>query len=324
MNKLITVALPIIKTEFLHDAISSVLNQTFKDFEFVIYNNAINSKKDEILKIVCEFDDERIKYFENNNHKSIIEDWNLCIQKATGKYFVLFSDDDTYDSNFLEEIIFLIKKYSRINLFHSKIRKINPDSKVILEGPKLPEYESGIEFIWKRLINDRPQFAPDFICKTEKLRSIGGFFNLPLAWGSDDITWFLLAAEYGVASTNKTNCNWRVSTYNISSTGNVEDRIQAVNQYKKWLLNYLKNVSPTNNQDMIYINQISNKIDKIFSDKKIYLLIHNSKRVNLFRFAIDTIMFRKKYNLDNMVLVKLIFIKAKMIFNSLISKHFIL
>jgi glycosyltransferase involved in cell wall biosynthesis len=57
--------MPIYKTkeEHLRCAIDSVLNQSFKDFEFIILND---SKEDVRLKeIIDSFSDERIRYYEN-------------------------------------------------------------------------------------------------------------------------------------------------------------------------------------------------------------------------------------------------------------------
>ena len=48
----------------------------------------------------------------------------------------------------------------------------------------------------------RSLFIPNFMCRTENLREIGGFQDLPVAWGTDDITWFWIAKNtFSMAST---------------------------------------------------------------------------------------------------------------------------
>ena len=68
----ISVLMPVYNTneQFLREAIESILNQTYKDFEFVIINDgSTNNAKDVILS----YKDSRIKYFENEKNLGIFK-----------------------------------------------------------------------------------------------------------------------------------------------------------------------------------------------------------------------------------------------------------
>ena len=60
----VSVIMPVYKTDekYLREAISSILNQTFTDFEFLILDDCPDDDREKIVK---SYQDERIKYFKN-------------------------------------------------------------------------------------------------------------------------------------------------------------------------------------------------------------------------------------------------------------------
>lgn len=53
------------KKEYLHAAVSSILNQTYKDFEFLIADNGV--KDFNLENFLKDFQDNQIKYIENQS-----------------------------------------------------------------------------------------------------------------------------------------------------------------------------------------------------------------------------------------------------------------
>lgn len=89
--------------KFLKQAIQSVLNQTFKDFELILINHAT---QDDCRKIAHSFDDKRIIHvdFEFNNGAGggiILEKF---LEHASGKYIKLFCADDMMKEDCLEKL----------------------------------------------------------------------------------------------------------------------------------------------------------------------------------------------------------------------------
>lgn len=237
-----SIGLPAYKSKFLKQAIDSILNQSYKDFELIIVNDA---SPENVKDIVNSFNDNRIKYYENefNYGKiSVVKSWNKCLEYATGEYFIIFSDDDICDKQYLEEMRKLTLKYPETNLFHCRLATIDESNKILNVASICPEYERDFDFIWHRFKGIRLQAAPDFVIKTSELRKIGGFIDLPLAWGSDDLTWFKLAINKGVGYTYKVLVFWRQSEINISRIGCVDKRIEAIKEYDTWVNeNIIKN-----------------------------------------------------------------------------------
>ncbi|GAI32307.1 unnamed protein product, partial [marine sediment metagenome] len=83
-NPLVTVLMPVYNGEkYLEQAINSILNQTFKDFEFLIIDDGSTDNSVEIIK---SFNDSRIKLFLNNKNLKLIATLNRGIKLANGKY----------------------------------------------------------------------------------------------------------------------------------------------------------------------------------------------------------------------------------------------
>ena len=57
--------LPAYKAKYFHQAISSILNQTYTDIELVIVNDA---SPEDLDTIVSSFDDSRIRYYKNKEN----------------------------------------------------------------------------------------------------------------------------------------------------------------------------------------------------------------------------------------------------------------
>lgn len=89
---MISVILPVYNAaSTVADAIKSILNQTFTDFEFIIINDG---STDESEKKILEFDDQRIKYYSNEGNKGLIYTLNRGIELSTGKYIARMDADD--------------------------------------------------------------------------------------------------------------------------------------------------------------------------------------------------------------------------------------
>lgn len=89
----ISVIMPVYNTEepFLREAVESILNQTFADFEFLIINDGSENNVEDVIK---SYNDNRIIYIKNENNLGIIKSLNKAIDIARGKYIARMDSDD--------------------------------------------------------------------------------------------------------------------------------------------------------------------------------------------------------------------------------------
>lgn len=79
--------------KFVAEAIQSVLDQTYQDFEIVITDDG---SSDHTVDVIKQFTDSRLKLFcfEHNRGAAIAA--NNCIRKSTGEYVAMLSSDDVF------------------------------------------------------------------------------------------------------------------------------------------------------------------------------------------------------------------------------------
>ena len=96
-------------SKYLNDSIESILNQTYKSFEFIIIDD---QSTDESLRIIHSYSliDNRIVPLKNLGRKGCYAARNLGIRRAKGKYIaVMDSDDISKPDRFYKQIQFLEK-----------------------------------------------------------------------------------------------------------------------------------------------------------------------------------------------------------------------
>ncbi|MEZ4883090.1 MAG: glycosyltransferase family 2 protein [Chitinophagales bacterium] len=84
---------------FLEEAIQSMLNQTFADFEFIIINDG---STDNTKSIIHNFASPKIRYFEHPENRGQEDSKNLGLSKATGKYVAYMDGDDISEPDRLQ------------------------------------------------------------------------------------------------------------------------------------------------------------------------------------------------------------------------------
>jgi len=86
--------------KYLEEAISSVLNQTYKNWEIIFWDN---QSKDDSCKIFKSFNDNRLKYYYAPQHTSLYKARNLAIAKCNGEFISFIDSDDWWDPEKLEK-----------------------------------------------------------------------------------------------------------------------------------------------------------------------------------------------------------------------------
>ena len=105
---LLTVLMPVFDSgKYLEKSVSSILNQTFSDFEFLIINDG---STDDSLDILSKFSDRRIRIESNDCNRGLIYTLNRGVELAQGQYIARMDSDDIAHPKRLElQMNFLLK-----------------------------------------------------------------------------------------------------------------------------------------------------------------------------------------------------------------------
>ncbi len=111
---LVSVIMPAYNHErYVGEAIESVLNQTFSDFEFIIINDGSTDSTDSVIR---GFNEPRIRYYTQENIDAP-HTINKGLSLARGKYISIINSDDAYHPERLGYLVETADKYDAHFLF---------------------------------------------------------------------------------------------------------------------------------------------------------------------------------------------------------------
>lgn len=247
-----SVCIPAYKSRFLGECIRSILGQTYTDFELIVLNDC---SPEPVAQLVSGFRDDRIRYHENASNVGAVrltDNWNKCLELASGEYIMVMGDDDRLEPDYLEEFSALIAHYPGLDVYHCRSLVIDDEGGPLQLTPAAPAFERVCDNIWHRLSQWRSQYISDFVYRVDALKAQGGFYPLPLAWGSDDITAYIAATGKGIAHTNKPVFHYRSNSLSITSSGNDLEKMRANIGYARWLAAFLKEHTPHESERVVY------------------------------------------------------------------------
>lgn len=105
--------------EFLAQALESALAQTYPNLEILVSDD---NSTDRTLAIAQAFESRAAVDFRILSHArlGLVENWNFCIEKASGKYIKFLFQDDTLAPTCVEEMVTLAEQDAAIGLVFAK------------------------------------------------------------------------------------------------------------------------------------------------------------------------------------------------------------
>jgi glycosyltransferase involved in cell wall biosynthesis len=123
----LSVILPVHNGErYLQEAVESVLNQTFTDFEFIIIDDGSTDKTWEIL-IEYTGRDQRIALVQNQENIGLTKSLNKGLSLARGKYIARQDADDVSLPERLERQVDFLDEHPEVILVSSHYKIIDPE-----------------------------------------------------------------------------------------------------------------------------------------------------------------------------------------------------
>jgi glycosyltransferase involved in cell wall biosynthesis len=124
-SNLISIVLPVYNAgSFLREALDSVLNQTYKDWELICIDDG---STDYSLNILQEYSlvDSRIKVYKNKKNQGVSATTNFAISKCHGQYLARMDADDVMTSDRLEKQVKFLKRNPKVIVLGGQCQLIN-------------------------------------------------------------------------------------------------------------------------------------------------------------------------------------------------------
>jgi len=173
--------------KYLREAMDSILNQTFTDFEFIIVNDG---STDNSLSIIRSYSDKRIQVIDNGQNIGLTRSLNKAIKQARGEYIARQDADDISLPDRLEEQIKYFKKNPDVALLGTSISKIDSNGKIL--GKTLAIAKPGQGLLKQNQFNHGSTMF-----KSGVVRELGGYNEL-FKYCQDYELWLRMAKNYAV------------------------------------------------------------------------------------------------------------------------------
>ncbi|WP_273277817.1 glycosyltransferase family 2 protein [Methanothrix soehngenii] len=199
----ISVVIPLYNKEsHIARALSSVLNQTFQDFEVIVIDDG---STDGGAEVVRGFRDPRILLIQQEN-MGVSAARNKGIQLAIADYIAFLDADDEWMSCFLEDVNDMIKKYPFAGAYSTTYRILEANNMIkIPQNAAVPRSSESIIIpnYFEIISRGDPPVCSSSICVPKDVfLKIGGFLE-GKDMGEDIDMWFRIALEYQFAFIHK-------------------------------------------------------------------------------------------------------------------------
>lgn len=173
--------------KYLKEAVDSVLNQTYKNFEFIIVNDC---SKDNSLAILKEYerDHKNIILINNADNLGLTRNLNLALSIAKGKYVARMDADDISEPTRFEKQRQFLKGHKDVDIIGSFSKNINEFGEV-LGTRTTPVNHSDIINVLPKLC---PMSHPTIMFRKSSLQNLC-YYNVKYTTSQDYDMWFRAA-----------------------------------------------------------------------------------------------------------------------------------
>jgi len=194
--------------EFLYEAINSIYNQSYQNWEIVFWDNASTDNSAEITRSY----DNRLRYFLAEDTTLLGEARNLALQKASGKYVAFLDCDDLYLSGKLEKQVQLME-LSDYAMCYGSVVTIDKKGLEIRRNPV--KHHSG--YILKQLLEHYEINMQSVLVRRSVLTKDGFSFTTHLQYSPDYNLFMLISSKYKVGVLADYLAQYRILKNSLSS-----------------------------------------------------------------------------------------------------------
>ncbi|PNW27389.1 glycosyltransferase family 2 protein [Formosa algae] len=202
------------KERHLKATLESVINQSYKNFEIVVVNDG---STDNSLNVLHQIKDPRIRIF-NQSNLGASAARNRGIKEAKTDYIALLDGDDIWLSDYLQQMVEMIKSHSNANVFACAIantytKKTVPvsynfeDSEII----KIRDY-------FKSSLNSYTLLTSSSTIFKKEIIDTVGWYDTSIKSGQDTDMWIRIGMHYQVVFLNKVLVHYRYINDSLSNT----------------------------------------------------------------------------------------------------------
>ncbi len=204
--------------DYIREAVDSILNQTFRDFEFIIVNDGSTDRTPEILR---SYDDSRIILLDNEKNIGISGSMNRGLKIARGEYIAHLGGDDISLPERLEKQVRFLDENPDIGFISSSAILIDKNGKEIKQSILATEDKELRSRIVER--KDTTFWHTSNMIRQEVIRKVGGYREW-FRYATDYDLWLRMLEHCNASNIAKPLCKVRIVSNSVSTGKKQEQR----------------------------------------------------------------------------------------------------
>jgi glycosyltransferase involved in cell wall biosynthesis len=178
--------------QFVKECVTSILGQTYEDFELLVLENSSNDGTTNWLQSL---EDDRVKLFPSSKSLSIEENWGRIVQIPKSEFITLIGHDDRLEPGYLQQMNLLIQKNPDATLYYSHFNYINSSGEIIRSCKPMPAALKTEEFLERFLENQVDVMGTGFLMRAADYDAAGGIAPYPNLLFADFELWVNLTRK---------------------------------------------------------------------------------------------------------------------------------
>lgn len=257
------------ESHWLIESIESILNQSYRDFEFIIIlDNPLNFELKEIIKNY-ELKDVRVKVLINSENRGLVYSLNKGLKEAKGKYIVRIDADDIARNDRIEKQIEFLKSNEEYSLIGTNYKMIDESGNIIRDDIKTI---SNFSLLKRALKYRNIMCHPSYMFIKDDIINIGGYRQVKFAEDYDLVVRLIMNGK------KISNIDERLLYYRVRQNG-----ISKSNSYVQRLSSYViqENYIRNNINFDIELKEIGSKKYRIkyYKNKIIYKILETVSHI---------------------------------------------
>lgn len=286
---LISVLMPTYNVEkYVEEAVRSILDQTWKNFELIIVDDCSTDKTFAILQKLAQ-EDLRIKLYRNEANLKICKTLNRAWSYATGNYIARMDGDDVSTPDRFQVLMNFLYTHKKCGLVGSGMITIDETGKEL-------SYSSLVHsnYYIKKVIKYRSPIAHIWIARREVYEKLKGYREIPYAEDADFI-FRCVRNGFELANVREYLYKCRIRNGNTSSTNGVIQSKTFDYVYKLYLNECRQKKELFSERNLQEHIKSSSKENKSYFRSYYHLMNALKNKRKPFLFIVNTIMALSNY-----------------------------
>lgn len=241
---MLAIVIPYYKINFFEATLQSLADQTDKQFKVYIGDDASPDNPVTLLEKYKNKIDFVYQRFERNlGGKSLVQQWNRCLNLCSDEEWVMIlGDDDVLENSCIDAFYNNLKEIKDwdTSVIRFATQVVDKEGTAISKVHQHPKTEKAVDFLMRKFRGGTRSSLSEYIFKKKLVDSIQ-FKDFPLAWSSDTLAIVEFSNGKNIYTINNALVYFRLSDENITGLGDTIEKNKSWFQFYFYLLsNYGK------------------------------------------------------------------------------------